>query len=640
MSVRSIFHIFPLQIVILYFLMNAGCGREKPTASFEKISASIYRVDDACNVYVVKRGDKALLIDAGDGAVLGLMKKLGVKNIDWILFTHAHRDQCQGAPSLLAAGAKVAVPQKEERFFNDVDSFWDSFSLYYRYIYKPDTFKPRQNITVHKTLADGETFDWEGLSFEAVETPGHSEGAVSYIAEIDGRRYAFTGDMIHSPGKVWNLYSFDHRYWDGGFIGITANLKSLDNVLAKKPDMLLPSHGTPMDNPEQAIAALKVNLESLYDLNPEEKSALRSRPGQTRARWQKVSEHLYHYDPTSFILLSRDSSALFYDYYAVPDSGSPESYGTIDSVLTGLGIKTVELTMPSHFHEDHVRGFPYLKKRFGTSVWVYENMADILENPSYYNLPCLAEERIRADRVLHDNETIQWKEYEFTIVHFPGQTMYHQGMTGVVDGKKIFFAGDTDVWEPDEPNFIHRNLKLHGISTFLNYYLLGPEQGYVKAMNQLVRLNPEILLMAHSGPRPGNLEKYIRNRDLALKRVELVSKVLPYEDPNLGFDPNWIYFYPYSLKIKPGIEFETRVKIRNHFRQAMKAQVSLRLPESWQAEPQSGQVEIEGKGEGSVAFRVRVPQSAAMRQRTVITAEVKTQDRDWGEFAEMILDRD
>ena len=618
-------------------LSGPGCSGQAKGVAFEKISENLYRVSDACNVYVIKSGDRALLIDSGDGLVLEVLKEMGVRKIDWVFHTHSHRDQCQGTPRLVEAGAKVAVPEKEERFFTEVQSFWNDFQIYIRYRFKPDSFKPRENITVHRTLAQGEVFEWEGLRIEVVETPGHTLGAVSYLAEIDGVRYAFTGDMIHSPGKVWNLWSFDYRYWDGGFKGITLTLEGLDKVLAKGAAVLLPSHGVTIRNPADAVALLKTNLEGIYDFSPEPEENVRpsSRPS---TRWRKISQHLYHYRPTSFILLSEDGSALFYDYYAVPGENHRYGYDTIEPVIEALGIKTVDVVIPSHFHEDHIRGFLDLKRRFGTSIWVYENMVDILENPSCYNLPCLAPEKIKADRMLCDGELLNWKEYEFAVMHFPGQTMYHQAMTGVVDGRKVFFMGDTDCYELDNVELHRRNLRLHGISTFLNYYLLEPEGGYIKTMNKLVEHDPELLLFAHSGAREGNMEMYLKNLENIKKRIAAVAKVLPHEDPNLGFDPNWICFYPYTKKIEQGSEFETEIRVRNHLARMMNARVSLRLPEGWSAEPGEGNLAIEGKAEGSLFFRVKVPESAKLQNRTVITANVVTDGQNWGEFAEMLLD--
>src|SRR5215831_7734650 len=58
----------------------------------------LYVWTDTCNVYVLKDGDAALLVDLGDGSVLDHLGELGVKQVDWVLFTHHHREQCQGFP--------------------------------------------------------------------------------------------------------------------------------------------------------------------------------------------------------------------------------------------------------------------------------------------------------------------------------------------------------------------------------------------------------------------------------------------------------------------------------------------------------------------------------------------------------------
>jgi glyoxylase-like metal-dependent hydrolase (beta-lactamase superfamily II) len=77
----------------------------------------LYVWTDTCNVYVIRDGDAAVLIDLGDGSVLDHLSDLGVKQVDWVLFTHHHREQCQGAPKLKGSNAKVGVPAAERDLF-------------------------------------------------------------------------------------------------------------------------------------------------------------------------------------------------------------------------------------------------------------------------------------------------------------------------------------------------------------------------------------------------------------------------------------------------------------------------------------------------------------------------------------------
>src|SRR5437868_5633535 len=79
----------------------------------------LYVWTDTCNVYVVKDGDAALLIDLGDGSVLDHLSQIGVKTVDWVLFTHHHREQCQGTPKLEGKGTKVAGPAAERDLFEN-----------------------------------------------------------------------------------------------------------------------------------------------------------------------------------------------------------------------------------------------------------------------------------------------------------------------------------------------------------------------------------------------------------------------------------------------------------------------------------------------------------------------------------------
>ena len=65
---------------------------------------------DTCNVYVLRDGDAALLIDFGDGSVVDHLVDIGVKHVEWVLLTHHHREQCQGIERVDRARTRVAAP--------------------------------------------------------------------------------------------------------------------------------------------------------------------------------------------------------------------------------------------------------------------------------------------------------------------------------------------------------------------------------------------------------------------------------------------------------------------------------------------------------------------------------------------------
>ncbi|TIN74273.1 MAG: MBL fold metallo-hydrolase [Mesorhizobium sp.] len=71
-------------------------------------------------------GRDALLIDTGSGAVMRHLVDIGVDQVDWVLHTHHHRDQCWGTKSVQKAYAKIAVPEFERHLFDNVEVHWQT----------------------------------------------------------------------------------------------------------------------------------------------------------------------------------------------------------------------------------------------------------------------------------------------------------------------------------------------------------------------------------------------------------------------------------------------------------------------------------------------------------------------------------
>jgi hypothetical protein len=119
----------------------------------------LFAFTDTCNSYLLRDGDAALLIDLGDGGVLGHLDTLGVKHIEWVLFTHHHREQCQGIGKVDRKVTHVAVPEGERELFEDPISFrkWfpklnDKYSVYGASYARPPTHHRRQDIEGRRDL--------------------------------------------------------------------------------------------------------------------------------------------------------------------------------------------------------------------------------------------------------------------------------------------------------------------------------------------------------------------------------------------------------------------------------------------------------------------------------------------------------
>jgi beta-lactamase superfamily II metal-dependent hydrolase len=90
-----------------------------------QIVPGVYLFKDTCNVYAVVKNDKAVLIDFGSGGILDQLPSIGVHEVGWVLHTHFHRDQTQGDKLAKNRGIKIAVPEAERKYFENVESLWN-----------------------------------------------------------------------------------------------------------------------------------------------------------------------------------------------------------------------------------------------------------------------------------------------------------------------------------------------------------------------------------------------------------------------------------------------------------------------------------------------------------------------------------
>ena len=187
---------------------------------FTEIRPGIFRWTDTCNVYVVRDGASAVVIDLGDGSILNALGTIGVKEIDWVLFTHHHREQCQGGAKLAPwreRGTKVATSQIERPFFEKPSSFRrmrptlsDPFTVYGTSFVRP----PVEPIAVDHAFAKMDDFEWRGREFWCIETGGNSPGHTTYLLNTGREWQAFSGDLMCDGAKMHTWFDTE---WDYGF---------------------------------------------------------------------------------------------------------------------------------------------------------------------------------------------------------------------------------------------------------------------------------------------------------------------------------------------------------------------------------------------------------------------------------------
>ena len=217
-----------------------------------QLSPSLYWYRDTCNVYLLVRGDRGLLIDFGSGGVLEHLDEAGVHEIEWVLHTHHHRDQCQGDHLLAARGIPIAVPEREAALFAETDAFWRLKRIYDNYDVSSIGFTLPRSVPVARTLRDYETFAWRGYDIRVLPTPGHTKGSVTFAAEVDGVPTAFCGDLVAEPGHVHTIHDLQWQYGLPDAVG--AALHSVTLLAGLPLQRLCPSHGHPTDDAAAALA--------------------------------------------------------------------------------------------------------------------------------------------------------------------------------------------------------------------------------------------------------------------------------------------------------------------------------------------------------------------------------------------------
>ena len=235
---------------------------------FSQLSHHLYVHHGHINAGILRDGARALLIDPSGTALCTTLAELGITSVKQILFTHHHRDSTVGFP--ISDNVRVGIPAKEAAWFSEVETFWnDPQYRWHLYNYRPHNLMLANAIRVTDTYAEGAQFEWGPASLTVLETPGHTDGSVTYLIDVDGERFAFSGDLIYDEGQLWELYSLQKGQQTSdyhGFLGARDELtESLEKIREASPTALVPTHGVVMDTPDRAIDALLQRLAHCYD---------------------------------------------------------------------------------------------------------------------------------------------------------------------------------------------------------------------------------------------------------------------------------------------------------------------------------------------------------------------------------------
>jgi glyoxylase-like metal-dependent hydrolase (beta-lactamase superfamily II) len=603
--------------------------------AWKRLTEHLYMFEDTCNVYAVIEGGAAILIDFGSGAVLDHLGDIGVQRVHAVIHTHHHRDQCQGDQRAVGAGIPIFVPDHERYLFEHAELFWASKQLFDMYNVRNTFYSLTKNVPVAGSLEDFSVWSWAGFRVEIVPTPGHTYGSQTFLLTIDGLRVAFTGDLLYAAGKVQTMYDMQYNY--GAVDGVEFAILSLVNLAKHGPQVLCPSHGQPMGDVEQALGQTRANLTSFFKLRSAGAAPV------NELEFVPVLPHVLAatYACSYFYVITSDSGkALLVDYGApnlqlfAPVNRYFEDFDrvrfvehSLDRLRTQYGVNQIEAVLPSHYHDDHINGIPYLQKHWGVECWAYENMREILENGRGELLGCVLPTPIKVHRTFHDGERLAWEGMEFTIHHTPGHADYHMGMFGNLDGHAIAFSGDS----------------LHPLpQDNVTFSLIYRNHVHKTSHQQTARLyqeyKPDILCTGHGLNRdvtPAVYETFARNAASMTRHWEML---LPGE-PDFGLEPSWTQIYPYQSLAGPGDTINLQLRMNNYRDRPVAAEVRLVLPEQWTVTPAVAELEIEPDKRATADFRVRIPPEYQFPYpRIAISADVTFDGRYLGQITEATVE--
>lgn len=592
-----------------------------------KISDHLYQFQDTCNVYILRSGQKAILIDFGSGAVLDHLAEVGVERVTDVLMTHHHRDQGQGLHRAVEAGINIWVPHAEQDLFHSVDDHWQAREIYVNYLMRQDRFSLLEPVAVSGTLKDYQQRMFGEYMLTVVPTPGHTTGSISLMTNVDDMRVVFSGDLIVEGSKLWTLSSTQWSY--NGAEGAVASIPSLLDLKERQVEMLLPSHGGVIADAVPVIDLLIDRLQQLLKLRGHNLKLMEllAQP------YDYITPHLLRHRASFsnyFVLVSKTRQALLIDFGFDMITSLPQGYDrasrrpwlySIPQLKQKHHIDKIDVVLPTHYHDDHVAGINLLRDVEGTQVWAADYFADILEHPADYDLPCLWYEPIVVDKRLPLETPFEWNEYTFTLYHLPGHTRFAVGIAFEVDGKRVLAAGDQYQGNNGlELNYVYANR-------------FGRDE-YTKSAELYRRLKPDIIITGHWEPLYVAAEYYDQLDTIGSEVERLHRELLP-ETPQLGDEGFIARLTPYQPTVKAGEAITFTVEVHNPFDHAAEALIQLVLPQGWQA-VEAITLTLEATAVQTVTFTVTTPTGITAR-RARIAVDVTVDGQAFGQQAEALI---
>jgi metallo-beta-lactamase class B len=192
------------------------------------------------NSYVVRLGNKLVMIDAGDleTETFDLLLAncsawgIGLEQIDYLLITHSHFDHASHAFRLQQMGAKIVTNQDGADALASGDDRCIGYAVHRQF----------ESCKVDHIIKNEDELKVGGVAVRCIEAPGHANSCVIYEILLDERRLWFVGDVILTGPECQSV----ELGWAGGpDYDQGTYLQTLSHLCHMECDCLFPGHGSP-----------------------------------------------------------------------------------------------------------------------------------------------------------------------------------------------------------------------------------------------------------------------------------------------------------------------------------------------------------------------------------------------------------
>jgi alkyl sulfatase BDS1-like metallo-beta-lactamase superfamily hydrolase len=214
-----------------------------------RVGESIYQAIGFSNTFMVVTPAGNVIIDTSlpfnAARHRQLLRAESAGPIRYIILTHAHGDHIGGVAAWKEAGTQIVAQRQHAEFRHYEVRLGEFFARrnaaqFGLAIPSPGPSPGNYGAKIEPTILFDEkyTFELGGLTFEVLSTPGETpDQATVWIPQL---RAAFVGDNFYqSFPNLYTLRGTEPR-------PALAYVRSIEKVLALRPEIVLPSHGDPI----------------------------------------------------------------------------------------------------------------------------------------------------------------------------------------------------------------------------------------------------------------------------------------------------------------------------------------------------------------------------------------------------------